>query len=248
MDGDVQIGNDAVTVAGRVMPLEIKRNRRARRITLRVDTARHRLVLTLPPGVSERAGLAFLQEKAVWLRNNLARVPAPVPFVPGAEVPYLGEPHQIRHRPEARGGVWREDAAFHVTGAAEHLPRRLTDHLKAEAKRECSARARTKAAEIGKEIARVSVREVRSRWGSASSYGNLNFSWRLILAPEAVLDYVVAHEVAHLAEMNHSKRFWDLTAELTEDVKGARNWLRINGPGLYRYGVPDARDLPASFG
>jgi predicted metal-dependent hydrolase len=240
MDGDVEIGSDTIVIGGRVLPLEIRRHSRARRVSVRVDTARHCIVLTLPRGLSEAKGRAFLMEKSVWLRNNLARVPAPVPFVPGAEVPYLGAAHEIRHRPDARGGVWRAEDAFHVTGAIEHLPRRLTDFLKAEAKRECNARARTKAAVIEKPIARVSVRETRSRWGSASSRGNLNFAWRLILAPEFVLDYVVAHEVAHLVEMNHSRRFWELTAELTADAAGARKWLRVHGPGLYRYGVNTA--------
>ena len=90
--------------------------------------------------------------------------------------------------------------------------------------------------EIGRPPARISMRDTRSRWGSCSRAGNLNFSWRLVMAPENVLDYVVAHEVAHLRELNHSARFWTLVDTLCPDVKDARWWLRTHGAALHRYG------------
>jgi predicted metal-dependent hydrolase len=124
-----------------------------------------------------------------------------------------------------------------VPGAPEHLPRRLTDFLKAEARREIAARAAAKAATLGRPIAALTLRDTRSRWGSCSRSGRVAFSWRLILAPEWVLDYVVAHEVAHLAELNHGPRFWTACAGLTDsDVKTARAWLKRHGAELHAYG------------
>ena len=116
------------------------------------------------------------------------------------------------------------------------MARRVRDFLMAEARRELGERARAKAERIGARVAAVTIRDTRSRWGSCSATGRLSFSWRLILTPEPVLDYVVGHEVAHLREMNHSPRFWALCAELTAEVAGPRVWLKANGARLLRYG------------
>jgi predicted metal-dependent hydrolase len=150
----------------------------------------------------------------------------------------LGIPHLIRgDAGRLRGLPARFDGTITVPGAPDHLPRRLTDFLKAEAKREIGTRARAKAARLGRPVAAVTVRDTRSRWGSCSGAGRLAFSWRLIMAPEYVLDYVVAHEVAHLREMNHGPRFWKLCAQLTEsDPKAARAWLKRHGGALHAYG------------
>ena len=135
-----------------------------------------------------------------------------------------------------RGGVWREDGGLLVSGYAEHVERRVRDFLKAEARREMSERAFAKARQIDRPIASLTLRDTRSRWGSCTPDGALSLSWRLVLAPLEVLDYVVAHEVAHLAHMNHGQRFWALTAKLTDQVEGPQRWLRDNGARLLRYG------------
>ena len=136
--------------------------------------------------------------------------------------PISATEHRIRHRPAERGAVWRESGEIHVSGRPEHLPRRVEDWLKQEARHEIERRAHEKAAELGKKVRRVTIRDPRSRWGSCSPDGALSFSWRLILAPRFVLDYVVAHEVAHLRELNHSNRFWRITETLTADMAKAR--------------------------
>ncbi len=124
-----------------------------------------------------------------------------------------------------------------MTGQPAHTERRVRDFLKAEARRQIVERAQAKAAIAGRKIRRISLRDTRSRWGSCASGGNLNFSWRLVLAPDGVLDYVVAHEVAHLVHMNHSPAFWQTVATLTDaDVKAQRAWLRRHGNGLFAYG------------
>ncbi|WP_282605580.1 M48 family metallopeptidase [Pelagibius sp. Alg239-R121] len=220
----------------RQIPLEVRRHTRARRITLRLSPDGTGVKLVLPKRAALKEGLAFAERNRSWILARLSEQPDRTVFCDGATVPVLGETQTIRHDPAARRGVWRQDDVIWVSGFAEHLPRRVTDFLKAEARREISARARSKARSQGLKIARISLRDTSSRWGSCSSSGNLNFSWRLIFAPELVLDYVVAHEVAHLREMNHGPAFWQLTRQMTTDVGQAKTWLSRHGASLLRYG------------
>jgi predicted metal-dependent hydrolase len=224
-----------------VIPLHVRRNRAARRISLRIDVPRRGAVLTLPARAGLAAGLDFVAEKALWLRNAYARLPAARPFAPGAVIPYLGRPHRIEHRPEARGGVWLEAVAesglIVVTGGAEHLPRRLSDWLRARAEALLDARTRAAAARIGRNVASVSVRDTRSRWGSCARDGRVHYSWRLVFAPDFVLDYVVAHEVSHLLYMSHGPRFRAAVDRLTPHRAEAEAWLRVHGPGLLLVGA-----------
>ncbi len=223
-------------IGGDEVPVEVRVHARARRISLRVDRANGRVRLTLPRGVSLAEGLRFAARQEDWVAGRLAALPERVPFADGAVVPVLGHAHVIRHRPFARRGVWREAGAIHVSGPAEHLPRRVGDFLKREARAAIAPRARELAARIGRTPGRITLRDTRSRWGSCSARGDLNFSWRLVLAPEEVLHYVVAHEVAHLRHLDHGPRFWALCAELHGPTEAPRAWLRAEGAGLLRYG------------
>ena len=235
---------------GTEISVPTRHSRRATRMLLRVDPARGGPELVLPDGVAADRAADFARRHIGWLRARLDRLPSRVAFADGAVIPVLGIDHRIRHRPDQRGGVWRADAAtegpemqgpeqrgpeLHVAGDPAHLPRRLTDWLKAEAKREIAPRARDHAAILERRLGRVSVRDTRSRWGSCSARGDLSFSWRLILAPEPVLDYVVAHEAAHLVEMNHSVRFWRLVERLMPDYERWRTWLKHHGARLHAY-------------
>lgn len=233
-----RIREDRTTIDldGRAVPLRLRRNPRARRIILRVDGDGNGAVLTLPARVPVDEGLDMVRRQSGWLLRRLESLPPRVPFADGALVPYLGVDHVVRHDPARRGVVQRADGVLAVSGRAEHAGRRLADWLKAEARRELATRARDKAARLDKPVGRVSVRDTRGRWGSCSAAGNLSFCWRLILAPEFVLDYVVAHEVAHLAVKDHSARFWKTVAGLTAEVPRARAWLRRNGESLHRFG------------
>ena len=131
-------------------------------------------------------------------------------------------------------------ACICVAGEPPHLDRRIGDFLKREARRDLEAAASRYAARLGVAIKRVSIRDQSSRWGSCSNTGVLSFSWRLILAPSFVLDYLAAHEVAHLKELNHSPRFWRLVASLDPDFERAKAWLDAHGTDLHRYGLPEA--------
>ncbi len=223
-------------VAGRSVPLMIVRHPRARHMSLRLESAGAGVRLTLPRRASLREGLVFAESKTEWIGRELAAQPARVPLEVGAVMPVLGRDHIIRHAPWARRGVWREHGIIWASGLAEHVPRRVRDFLKHEARTEIAARARAKAGVIERPVRRIAIRDMTSRWGSCGSDGNLSFSWRLILAPEDVLDYVVAHEVARLRYMSHGPRFWALTTRLATDIAGATRWLKEHGDKLLAYG------------
>lgn len=216
--------------------IEVTRSARARRLILRMDPLRGAVRLVVPAGVPAREAERFLQRHRDWVAARLAEMPGRMPFAPGQEVPFLGQPHRIRHAGSPTARTVRADCEIVVGGAPEHLPRRVTDYLRREAGREVTARARSKAATIGANVATVAVRDTATRWGSCSRAGRLSFSWRLIMAPEPVLDYVVAHEVAHLQQMNHGPAFWALCRSLAADMDASRAWLKRHGAQLLRYG------------
>ena len=218
-------------------PLSIRVSARARRIGLRIDAAGRRVELVLPRGVPASQGLRFLAARREWVAARFRTLHPPLPFAEGAIVPVLGIPHRIRREFDVGAPpVAIVDGEIRVRGEAEHLARRLRDHLVATARREFTHRARRLAFRIGKSVARVSVRDTKSRWGSCSGRANLSFSWRLIFAPESVVDYVVAHEVAHLSEMNHGPRFWRLVESLSPGSAVPREWLRRHRNRLFSYG------------
>ena len=132
--------------------------------------------------------------------------------------------------------VWIEDGEINVTGDIKYLSRRLSDWLKKQAQIRIKTLVYQKAKQIKRVPSRITIRDTRTRWGSCSSKGRLSFSWRLIFAPPEILDYVVAHEVAHLVHMNHSSKFWNTVDRLTENAKSGRAWLNGNGSALQRIG------------
>jgi predicted metal-dependent hydrolase len=228
---------DPICEPGIGAPVAIRVSQRARRVALRVDPAGRKVELILPRGVPASTGLRFLKAKREWIAARLQALPQPVPFVEGAMVPVLGVPCRIRRELEPAEPLVRiVDGEIRVRGDPAYLGRRVRDHLVAAARAELAPRARRLAARIGREVARVNVRDTKSRWGSCSGQGNLSFNWRLIFVPEPVLDYVVAHEVAHLVEMNHGARFWHLVESLMPGSAGARTWLKRHRDRLLSYG------------
>jgi len=179
-------------------------------------------------------------------------LPDAVPFAHGAVLPLRGAEHRIEHRRGVRGTVWIEQAAGQsllcVAGDEAHVSRRLRDFLKREAKHDLEAASRRAAAALGVNFRRISMRDQSSRWGSCSSTGVLSYSWRLIFAPDFVLEYLAAHEVAHLGHMNHGPRFWALVERTMPRHEEARSWLRKQGASLHRYGAegvfPSSRTSP----
>lgn len=218
------------------IPVRWRPSARARHVSLRICPRAGAVVVTLPPSSGRRAGLALIREHEAWLLDRLAALSPPVEFAPGAKLLLGGEPHVIRHEPRARGGAFLDGRAIVVAGAREFLPRRMGDFLRAEAKRRIGALVAPHAATLAVKPRAIRLKDTRSRWGSCAPDGTLAFSWRLVMAPGWVTDYVVAHEVAHLRELNHSARFWALVERLTPHREAAVEWLRAEGPTLLRVG------------
>lgn len=217
-------------------PVRWRRSARARRVSLRIDPRAGAVVVTLPLRAGRRQGLDLLQTHAAWVMDRLSALPPAAPFADGAMLPIGGRPHRIAHLGGLRGATRIEDGALLVAGDAAHVSRRVADFLRAEARRRITPLALAKGAAIGRTPARITIKDTKSRWGSCAPDGALAFSWRLVLAPSEVLDYVVAHEVAHLAHMNHGPRFWAACAALTLHTEPAKAWLAAHGARLLRYG------------
>lgn len=227
--------SETLTLAGGTANVQWRRSARARRVSLRIDPRGGAVVITLPPRASRKSGLQLLMAHADWVQGRIAALPQAMPFSDGATVPLDGVPHIIRHAPGARGSLVA-DGVIHISGRPEFLSRRVTDFLRAEARRRLSDLALAKAAMAGVTARRVSVKDTKSRWGSCSATRDLAFCWRLVMAPPDVQDYVAAHEVAHIKHMNHGAAFWGLVDELTEHRVAAIAWLNREGPQLMRIG------------
>jgi len=217
--------------------LTLRRSGRARRISLRVSGLDGKVTLTLPHGVPEREALAFAREKQDWLRRQLDKRPEDQAIGMGEDLPFQGVPHRIA--PGSGSRIVARDGVLHVPGPEATLAPRLQAWLKAQARDRLAAASDHYAAKLGRPYARLTLRDTRSRWGSCSSNGGLMYSWRLIMAPAPVLDYVAAHEVAHLAEMNHSPAFWATVNRLYPGYEPHRRWLRENGTTLHSYRFGD---------
>jgi predicted metal-dependent hydrolase len=231
---------------GRSFHVAIKRLASARRFTLRVRAATQDVVLTIPARSSQRDAEGFAHRHAEWIAHRMARLPERQLFVPEAEIPFRGETHILLHSAQSRPGsgktgpVWIDDAsgvrAICSSGDRSHFERRVTDFFRREARRDLEEAARRHAAKVERAPISISLKDTSSRWGSCSARGALNFSWRLILAPPFVLDYLVAHEMAHLRHHDHSDAFWSLTKTLCPSTAKAEAWLKLYGAQLHRYG------------
>jgi predicted metal-dependent hydrolase len=230
-----------VDTPGGPVPVALRRDRRARNYTLRVKGAVATPTLTMPFHGSLREARTFLDRHRAWLLRQLEKAPLPRPVANGAPVPFRGVPHRIRCTGMSRGAVVAAaeggESVLIVPGAEAHLRRRLFDFLKHEAKRDLDRAVTRHAETLGVTVKSIRVRDTSSRWGSCTTAGNLSFSFRLVMAPPFVLDYLAAHEVAHLREMNHSRRFWKVVQSLCPDHGRARAWLVAYGPGLHAVGA-----------
>ena len=231
------VRHELLKIDGRLLEVRVRLNPRARRMIVRVNPATGEISVTAPSRRGLSAALDFARGEREWIAGQLAKAPGPVPLAIGSEIPFAGRGHRICGAKRGPAPVWADDGVIWVRGDAVHAPRRVLDFLKREARKACETRVLAYAARLGVKPSRITVRDTLSRWGSCSTARALSFSWRLILAPDFVLDYVVAHEVAHLREMNHSPRFWAQVKSLVPDLETAQAWLRTNGRDLQRYGV-----------
>lgn len=241
---------EAAQISSLGAEVEVRRHPSARRLTLRVSRTRRAVIVTLPMQCDLVEAGNFLSRNMDWVRERLGTIPEPVPFADGATIPLRGEPHRLHFTGESgrRGPVSAMPvsampaseaggyARLTVNGLEEHAPRRLVDWLFEEARRDLDRCVQHHARFLGLTARRIAVRDQASRWGSCSTTGTLSFSWRLILAPPLILDYVAAHEVAHLEQMNHGPRFWALVKKTMPRLDEAKHWLQVYGMDLHRYG------------
>ncbi len=233
-----------LNINGCDVPLTVRVNPRARRFILRLDATKGGVILVVPSKRSIKHALNFAQREKNWIAKQLAGVPQSVPFAPDRLIPLHWVPHMITHRPHARRGVWLDEPTLwadeipniNVSGRKEHVPRRVRDWLRQSAWRELIVRCRVHEETLNLKPIKVSVRDTTSRWGSCGASGALSFSWRLIMAPPFVLDYVAAHETTHRIHMSHGSKFWNLLDGLTPRRKEADLWLDQNGHELHRFG------------
>lgn len=227
------VRRELLKIDGRAVELNVKLNTRARRLIVKVHPATGEVMVIAPSKRALDRAVEFARGESDWIARQLAQVPSRVVLAPGAHIPLRGADHQIQKGDY--GPVSVEPGIIRVSGRAEHMPRRILDFLKKQAKRELEQKSFEYGARIGIKPKRITVRDTASRWGSCSSTRSLSFSWRLVLAPTFVLDYVVAHEVAHMKEMNHGADFWAIVEALIGDVEPAQAWLRQHGSALHRY-------------
>lgn len=227
-----------VEVGGRNVPITIKENQRATRITLRIEPGGKALKLTIPYGLHHAQVDEFLNRHQGWLESRLSKFAAHAGIADGATINIRGVSHRIEHTGSLRGVTHlAQDAeglpVLRVSGLPEHTGRRIATFLKKEARIDLERLVALHAKSVGRPVRSIAFKDTRSRWGSCSHEGNLSFSWRIIMAPESVIDYLAAHEVAHLREMNHGPKFWALCKKLCPDMEASKAWLKQNGSQLH---------------
>lgn len=216
-------------------PIKVIKSALARKLTLRIDEKARLPVLTLPRFCSTRKALQFVESHRDWVTNKLGRLPASEQFRDGCLISILGSEYTLKHHPEERGGVFFEERSLIVCGEAGFIHRRVSDFLKKLAREHLYKMSRYYAEMLGCTIHNVVVKDTKSRWGSCSTKNNINYNWRIIMAPNYVINYLVCHEVSHLAHPDHSPEFWNCVAALCPEYKEGRAWLKLHGKTLYQY-------------
>ena len=216
--------------------VQIKYNSRAKHTILRIDPRTDALIITVPKVLSPAEIRRLVQNNANWVFEKISLLPPKTPFIDGQTFNLMGKNIIICHDPDNLVGVKLINGTLIVSGKVEHISRRIKDWLKKYAHNILADKVRSMATNLDASFGRISIRDNRSSWGSCSSQGNIAFSWRLIMAPEPVVNYIVAHEVAHLVYLNHSKDFWNTVRSLDANYQESKKWLRINGDFLQRVG------------
>ena len=196
-------------------------------MVVRYDAKKACVKVTLPRYVSLAKGVAFAQSKEAWIAAQIGQQRGII-LEDGANISLFGEPITLLHI-GGRGVVARAGNILHVTGDAQFFVRRVRDYIKKEMQTLCEERGAHHAQIIGVQVSSITLRDTTSRWGSCSVSGNISLCWRLAFAPREVLDYVIAHEVAHLKHHNHSDRFWQVVAQLCPTFEAHEVWLKHYG-------------------
>lgn len=224
-----------LNINGQKIPLRFRRNAAARRMVLRLDAKTGGLVMTLPKRTGLNEALRFVEASRDWITKTLAKQAQPAVIDNGRSFLYRGKDHVLYFAGGRRGVVSIANTIIQIPGDEAHAPRRLLDFLKKQALADLTAASRKYAQAMNARFTKITIRDQKSRWGSCSANGTLSYSWRLVLTPDYVLDYVAAHEVAHLREMNHGPRFWRLVLTHCPQARAAKQWLKVHGRDVHRY-------------
>ncbi len=213
-----------------IFPVIFERSLKSKAIKIIPNLAKRTIKISYPIYVLKKKAVEFLENNKSWISKQLENIPETINISDNTDINFIGDKYKIRHVPTARRGVWIEDNYIFVSGDKEFLNRRVKDFLKVEFKKYLNLRVKFYADKINKSYNKISIKDTSSRWGSCASNGNLSFSWRLCFSPIGVIDYVVAHEVAHLKELNHSNNFWKIVYDICEyNVDEAIKWLSDKG-------------------
>lgn len=215
--------------------IKVVPSRSLHKLVLKIDNKERIPVLSVPKFCSRRRAVSFVNENMGWIMTTMAKLPPIKEFENGEKISLFGENVVIAHSPDARCGVRKENDLLIVSGGAEFLHRRVRDFIKKQAKIVLLGESVSMAQKIGCKVNDVTIKDTKSRWGSCSGLGNINYSWRIALAPSYVIKYLVAHEVSHLLHQDHSSDFWKCVEELYPEWKNGHDWLKKYGKTLYKY-------------
>lgn len=225
-------------IGDKTLLLVVRENAKAKRYTLRFQQEENgRVILTLPYFYSTKQVLKFIETSKPWLEKQVSKTPLKSVYSPGMILPILGKEYELLHKPSNTFRTWWGDDHLLIHAPDEKFAPSVEKSLHQVARQFLTQRSKYYATQLDQSINRITLRNTRSRWGSCSQDGNISYSWRLVFAPENVADYVCAHEVAHLIEMNHSPQYWKIVESVCPDYKELRGWLRKNGKSLFQYGV-----------
>ena len=228
----------AISLNGVSYPLHLRRSKQARSIIVSADTVKGVVRLTVPTYASEQQALRFAQSKSDWLNARFAEAVPPVTVADGSQIAFLGEPYIIRWSPEFARAPLLVDDEIRLGGPVEHVEPRIFRWLRAQAREIFAEDLQFYCTRAGTDLPRLAVGDARRRWGSCSGRQSIRLSWRLVMAPPHVRRSVVAHEVAHLTHMDHSRRFYALLDQIYEsDRHVADRWLKDHGRGLHMVGA-----------
>jgi len=217
--------------------ISVRRSKQANRLSLRVSRLHRTVTITGPHTVHIQKFLDFVAQKRPWIIGHFVNLPQPTTVKVGSNLPFLG--HDLQITQGANRKITLTDNAIELPQNNRNVGRQVQAFLKVQAREKLAQASDKYSKKLGLPYARLTLRDTKSRWGTCSSQGHLMYSWRLIMAPIDVLEYVAAHEVAHLAEMNHSSKFWAVVDQLFGNYHTQKNWLRTEGVKLHHYQFQD---------
>lgn len=216
-------------------PLQINSGWKTRRLTLRIDTKNRKVVLSMPKICSTNKAREFILNHLDWIEEHLSKLPPVKEFTDGEIISVLGRQIRLCHLPDSLKAAAEQDGVLYVGGDLAFFHRRVKDYIKREAKKDFWKRSKALADQLNCPLENVTLKDTKSRWGSCSSLNNINYNWRIALAPQCVIDYLMAHEVSHLKHRDHSPAFWRCVKTLNPGAALGRNWLKAHGSELYLY-------------